>query len=488
MDYHALIEILACLSSASLHFGSGIVVGFGAILVPQLEHSESEIKVSTEDISWIVSIVPLMVPLGSILTGYLVDKIGRLNTLRASTIPYVTGWICIALAHNFTVLLVGRMLTGFSLGLACNPSVVYISEVARPQYRSTLICMAVSLASLGIIVVYTKGAYLDWRFISWTSISYCILPLLFMFLLCPESPAWLISKGRTEKALKSLTYLHQRARKTGLAEQRLEELVQEHRRKQRQANQTGSGFGVFRGFIKPTGYKPALLLSAVFTFQQFTGIYITIYYSVSFLKTVGTSVDPYISTVAVGLVRLVMGILTSVLLNKFGRRTLFMVSGVGMSIFIFISGYYTKEITQGHMEKNVVPVICIMIYISVGVIGFMSIPWTMTAELFPIEIRGVAQSLMMSYVNLVTFGVLKVYPFMDKMVGSYGVQWLFSGCTLVATMFIFVFLPETRNKTLSEIQDYFENNTIYLLHKQNPTNRTDVMETGGESVKLREPV
>ncbi|XP_046658616.1 facilitated trehalose transporter Tret1-like isoform X2 [Homalodisca vitripennis] len=417
MDYHALIEILACLSSASLHFGSGIVVGFGAILVPQLEHSESEIKVSTEDISWIVSIVPLMVPLGSILTGYLVDKIGRLNTLRASTIPYVTGWICIALAHNFTVLLVGRMLTGFSLGLACNPSVVYISEVARPQYRSTLICMAVSLASLGIIVVYTKGAYLDWRFISWTSISYCILPLLFMFLLCPESPAWLISKGRTEKALKSLTYLHQRAR-----------------------------------------------------------------------KTVGTSVDPYISTVAVGLVRLVMGILTSVLLNKFGRRTLFMVSGVGMSIFIFISGYYTKEITQGHMEKNVVPVICIMIYISVGVIGFMSIPWTMTAELFPIEIRGVAQSLMMSYVNLVTFGVLKVYPFMDKMVGSYGVQWLFSGCTLVATMFIFVFLPETRNKTLSEIQDYFENNTIYLLHKQNPTNRTDVMETGGESVKLREPV
>ncbi|KAG8307779.1 hypothetical protein J6590_013477 [Homalodisca vitripennis] len=275
---------------------------------------------------------------------------------------------------------------------------------------------------------------------------------------------------------------------TGLAEQRLEELVQEHRRKQRQANQTGSGFGVFRGFIKPTGYKPALLLSAVFTFQQFTGIYITIYYSVSFLKTVGTSVDPYISTVAVGLVRLVMGILTSVLLNKFGRRTLFMVSGVGMSIFIFISGYYTKEITQGHMEKNVVPVICIMIYISVGVIGFMSIPWTMTAELFPIEIRGVAQSLMMSYVNLVTFGVLKVYPFMDKMVGSYGVQWLFSGCTLVATMFIFVFLPETRNKTLSEIQDYFENNTIYLLHKQNPTNRTDVMETGGESVKLREPV
>ncbi|KAG8307778.1 hypothetical protein J6590_013476 [Homalodisca vitripennis] len=145
-----LIIILACLSSASLHFGSGIVVGFGAILVPQLEHSESEIKVSTEDISWIVSIVPLMVPLGSILTGYLVDKIGRLNTLRASTIPYVTGWICIALAHNFTVLLVGRMLTGFSLGLACNPSVVYISEVARPQYRSTLICMAVSLASLGI--------------------------------------------------------------------------------------------------------------------------------------------------------------------------------------------------------------------------------------------------------------------------------------------------------------------------------------------------
>uniref|UniRef100_A0A1B6GPB4 Major facilitator superfamily (MFS) profile domain-containing protein n=1 Tax=Cuerna arida TaxID=1464854 RepID=A0A1B6GPB4_9HEMI len=184
-----------------------------------------------------------------------------------------------------------------------------------------------------------------------------------------------------------------------------------------------------------------------------------------------------------------MGILTSVLLNKFGRRTLFMVSGIGMSIFIFISGYYTKEITQGHMEKSIIPIICIMIYISVGVIGFMSIPWTMTAELFPIEIRGVGQSLAMSYVNLVTFGVLKVYPFMDEMLGgAYVVQWLFSASSLIATVFVFVFLPETRNRTLGEIQDYFENNTIYLLHKPNPTNRTDVMEIGCESFKLREPV
>uniref|UniRef100_A0A1B6M1C0 Major facilitator superfamily (MFS) profile domain-containing protein n=1 Tax=Graphocephala atropunctata TaxID=36148 RepID=A0A1B6M1C0_9HEMI len=402
MDYSALIEILACLSAAFFHFGSGVNMGFGAILVDQLELPQSSIKFSKEDISWIVSVVSLMVPVGSVITGCLVDRIGRLNTLRAATIPYVTGWICIALADNFPLLMVGRVLTGISAGLACNPAVVYISEVARPQYRSTFICIAVSFASLGLIVVYAKGAYLDWRFISWTSISYCIMPVLATYLLSPESPVWLISKGRTERALKSLTYLHRRSNKPGLADQRLEELVQEHKMKQRLANQRSSGLGVLQGFTKPTGYKPVFLLAAIFTFQQLSGLYITIFYSITFLKTVGTSINPYISTIGIGMVRLVMGLLTSVLLNKFGRRPLFLISGIGMTIFIFISGYYTKEISQGHMESNIIPVICILIYISVGVIGFMSIPWTMTAELFPIEIRGMAQSLMMGFASLVT--------------------------------------------------------------------------------------
>uniref|UniRef100_A0A1B6MQL7 Major facilitator superfamily (MFS) profile domain-containing protein n=1 Tax=Graphocephala atropunctata TaxID=36148 RepID=A0A1B6MQL7_9HEMI len=489
MDYSAFIEILACVSAASFHIAFGVVVGFSAIIIPQLESPDSDIQVTKEDISWIASVVPLVTPISSVLTGYLVDKLGRLNTIKVAVVPYLVGWLCIALAHNFTQLMIGRVLTGLSSSLACNPAIVYITEVARSVYRGALISLAISLASAGLIVVYVKGALLHWRTISWISMSYCILPLLLMYLLSPESPVWLVSRGKTEEALKSLTYFHRRDKKlkAGLAEQKLEELKKEHNRKQSQGNQKGSSFRRnLRAFLRPTGYKPILLLTTIFIFQQFSGIYITIFYAVTLLKSVGTSMDPNLSAIVFGIVRLITGLLTLILLNKFGRRPLFIVSSTGMAIFIFISGYYTKEITEGHMEKNIIPELCVLLYVSVASFGFMSIPWTMTAELFPIEIRGMAQSLMMAVANLIMFSILKVYPFLDEMLGgAYAVEWLFASVSAASTVFIFLFLPETYNKELSEIQEYFKNNTVYIMRSKKSN---DSEEFGEEMVHLKDTV
>uniref|UniRef100_A0A1B6F4Y1 Major facilitator superfamily (MFS) profile domain-containing protein n=1 Tax=Cuerna arida TaxID=1464854 RepID=A0A1B6F4Y1_9HEMI len=487
MDYSAFIEVLACISAASFHFAFGVVIGFSAILIPQLESSDSDIQVTKEDISWIASVQPLVAPISSLLTGYLVDKLGRLNTIKVAVAPYMIGWLCIAVAHNFNLLMVGRVLTGISSGLACNPAVVYITEVARPVYRGALISLAISLASTGVILVYAKGAFLHWRTISWISMSYCILPLLLMSLLAPESPVWLISRGRTEQASMSLTYFHKKDIKAGSAEQKLEELLKEHNRKLSHGNQNRPSFGrQLRAFLRPTGYKPSLLLTLIFIFQQFSGIYVTIFYAVTLLKSLGTSMDPNVGSIILGIVRLITGLLTMILLKKFNRRPLFIVSCIGMAIFIFISGYFTKEITEGHMEKNTIPVFCILMYVSVASFGFMSIPWTMTAELFPIEIRGMAQSLMMAVANLILFAVLKIYPFLDEMFGgAYAVQWMFATVSAASSVIIFLFMPETHKKELSEIQEYFTNNTIYILRKKK-TKETE--EFGEEMIHLKDTV
>uniref|UniRef100_A0A1B6MDF6 Major facilitator superfamily (MFS) profile domain-containing protein n=1 Tax=Graphocephala atropunctata TaxID=36148 RepID=A0A1B6MDF6_9HEMI len=480
-------QIIACICTAAFHLTAGITLGFSAILIPQLEAPDSEIKVNKEDISWIASVIALVVPVGAVFTGYIVDRIGRTNTIRLAAVPYIIGWICIATAHNFTFLIIGRLLTGISSVMGTSPAIVYITEVARADLRGTLLCLGPSLASLGLVMVYTMGAFLHWRMTSWISIACCILPLLLMYLLSPESPVWLVSRGKTEEALKSLTYFHRRDKKAGLAEQKLEELKKEHNRKQSQGNQKGSSFRRnLRAFLRPTGYKPILLLTTIFIFQQFSGIYITIFYAVTLLKSVGTSMDPNLSAIVFGIVRLITGLLTLILLNKFGRRPLFIVSSTGMAIFIFISGYYTKEITEGHMEKNIIPELCVLLYVSVASFGFMSIPWTMTAELFPIEIRGMAQSLMMAVANLIMFSILKVYPFLDEMLGgAYAVEWLFASVSAASTVFIFLFLPETYNKELSEIQEYFKNNTVYIMRSKKSN---DSEEFGEEMVHLKDTV
>uniref|UniRef100_A0A1B6L8W1 Major facilitator superfamily (MFS) profile domain-containing protein n=1 Tax=Graphocephala atropunctata TaxID=36148 RepID=A0A1B6L8W1_9HEMI len=124
-----------------------------------------------------------------------------------------------------------------------------------------------------------------------------------------------------------------------------------------------------------------------------------------------------------------------------------------------------------------------------GVIGLLSIPWTMTAELFSIDIRGMAQGLTLSLANIIMFFALKIFPFLtDLLGGGYAVQWLFAGFSLGSVIFIFLFLPETHRKELAEIQDYFNHNTVYVLSKKKEK-RTKVSEGQEEEmVKLNDKV
>lgn len=102
-----------------------------------------------------------------------------------------------------------------------------------------------------------------------------------------------------------------------------------------------------------------------------------------------------------------------------------------------------------------------------GVTGLMSIPWTMTAELYPLEIRGMAQGITISLAHVIMFLAIKSYrSLVVALGGAYGVHWLYACVSLSSVLFVFIFLPETHKKLLSEIQDYFVDNTVYLLSKK----------------------
>ncbi|XP_066906230.1 facilitated trehalose transporter Tret1-2 homolog isoform X2 [Halyomorpha halys] len=465
-------QILACIAAASFHLPVGIVVAYSAILIPQLESKDSEIPVTKEQTAWIASLAVLVVPFGAFLCGTLVDKIGRLNTIRVACVPYVIGWILIATASNLNMIYIGRFLTGFAIAMGPSPAIVYITEVARPDLRGSLICTGPSMTSLGMLFVYIKGALLPWRIVAWTGILYCAIPVLLMFFWSPESPLWLCSKGRTEEALKALQFLARKETEQGLPEKQLAQMQREVNSK-KPAEPTSMFMTIIKGYSKPTGYKPLFILIFLFFFQQYAGIYITIFYAVTFFEEVKSGFNPYVSTILIGLIRMLIGLLTSVLLKKFGRRTLCMCSGTGMAIVLSISGYYTWQIATGVIEHSIIPVVCILLYMSLSVIGLMSIPWTMTAELFPMEIRGFSQGFIVSLAHVIMFSALQIYRELpDLLGGSYGVQWFFAGMSLLSVLFVFIFLPETHKKMLYEIQDYFNNNTIYIMQKKKKKTRS----------------
>uniref|UniRef100_A0A0A9YXN9 Facilitated trehalose transporter Tret1-2 n=1 Tax=Lygus hesperus TaxID=30085 RepID=A0A0A9YXN9_LYGHE len=457
-------QILACISAASFHFPVGIVVAFSAIVIPELEKQGSEIPATKDETAWFASLAVSVVPVGALFTGWIMETIGRLNTIRVAAIPYTIGWILIATASGLPQLFIGRFLTGFAIAMGPSPGIVYITEVARPDLRGSLICTGPSMTSFGMLVTYTLGWLLPWRTVAWIGIAFTFVPLGAMFLWAPESPSWLLSKGRREDALKAFQFL---ARgdpdQEALAERQIVILEKEISSKRKTGPQDPVIKRFVKGFGNPTGYKPLFILIFLFFFQQFAGIYITIFYAVTFFQQVNSGMDPYISTILIGLIRMLMGFLTSGLLRSYGRRTLCIISGLGMSILLGISGYYTYLIQIKELESSIVPVICLLLYMSLSVIGLMSIPWTMTAELFPVEMRGMAQGFIVSLAHVIMFSALLVYRSLpDLLGGAYGVQYLFGGMSLASVLFVYVFLPETHKKTLIEINNYFKHNTIYL--------------------------
>lgn len=179
--------------------------------MPQLERPDSEFEGVTEAMtSLVASIVILMIPVASICAGFMMESIGRVNTLMIATFPYVAGWIMIATAPNIYWILGGRFLHGISVGktlvlnkvaiahcsiifilaVGSSPAIVYVTEVASPQLRGSLISVGQTLACVGNLIAYTKGAYLHWRLSAWIYVIFSIIPgILLKFI--PESPIWL---------------------------------------------------------------------------------------------------------------------------------------------------------------------------------------------------------------------------------------------------------------------------------------------------------
>lgn len=489
----ALPQIFAAVTAASFHIVIGISLAFSATLVPKLENGIGGLTLSKGQTSFVSSVIVLFVPVGCLIAAILMEWIGRLNTIKLAALPCVLGWALIANSSSFAQILLGRILTGLGSAMGTSPAIVYITEVARPDLRGSLISSAPTLASLGMVISYAEGAFMEWRMIAWLAIIYTVVPVILVHIFVPESPVWLVGKGSIEEAARSLNFLYKNYPQPehttqSLADMHLSSLQREketrfHKNIPKNFSATSftpmqsEGFrsSKWAGFFKPTGYKPMIMLFFLFLIQQFSGIYITLFYAVTFLQEIQKNVDAFKVSIFVGVTRLVMSLLNAWLLKRFKRRPLIMVSGLGMCFVMMVSGTFTKWIKDGENSANKpseivewVPVICLLLYVCFSMVGLLTIPWTMTAELFPDDIRGVAHSISYSMANLLMFFAIQIYrDLSDFLGGAYAIQYFFAGVSLIAFFFALIFLPETHGKKLSEIEEYFKGNKTKTRQKPN---------------------
>lgn len=297
--YSSFSQIYAAVAAASFHIFVGIALSYSAVLIPQIESPDSDIPQASKFLtSLCASIVVLMVPIGSIIAGYLMDVIGRVNTIKVAAFPAVLGFALVATAPDVYFILAGRIFMGIACAIGTSPAYVYITEVARPDLRGSLISSAPTIASLGMCLAYISGVFFDWRMTAWLAIIFAIIPVILVQIVVVESPVYLVSRGRIEDAAKSLKYLYKFYPKPdqneSLADLHLRALIRENEKRisekiQVQSKTDPNSFKTeskWAGFKKPSGYKPLTILFFLFLIQQFSGIYITLFYSVTFLQVI----------------------------------------------------------------------------------------------------------------------------------------------------------------------------------------------------------
>eukprot|EP00249_Psilotum_nudum_P015586 c25412_g1_i1 orf=504-2216(-) len=386
--------------------------------------------------------------LGSAVSGKLSDFLGRKGALMVAVIPNFFGWIAIALARDALVLYFGRLLVGFGVGVISFTVPVYIAEISPMHLRGSLGSVNHLSVTVGILVAYLIGIFLQWRIIAAFGVIPCVLLMLGLFFI-PESPRWLAKFGRNEDCETSLQILRGINADISLEVYQIKEAL---------GHSTENARVKFSDFLKRKYSHPFIVAVSLLIFQQFSGINAILFYASSIFKSAGfLSYD--MASLSLAVLQVVMTGVSASLIDKCGRRILLMVSTGGMSVSCFLVGlsFYLKGHSSSDLETSVgiLALVPLLVYIATFSLGLGAIPWVIMSEVFPPDIKGFAGSLatlirwLSTWLITMTFNLM----FSWSSTGSFGI---FAGICAFAAAFVALYVPETKGKTLEEIQFLFK--------------------------------
>ncbi|VVC43195.1 Sugar transporter, conserved site,Major facilitator superfamily domain,Major facilitator, sugar [Cinara cedri] len=446
---------------------SGMTVGFSAVLLPQLKNDRSAIRIDSHQESWIASMAALPMAVGSVLGGISMDKLGRKTTNMLICVPFVLGWTAVSLANDVEGVYVGRLLTGLCTGLLGPPSAVYIAEVTEQRYRGAALAMISFSVSAGILIVHTMGTFLDWRLVS----ALCsVIPFAGYALIwfTPESPVWLLDKGRAESAERAkwrLTAATSRALSTDKPQ-----------RPPATSSPSGADATVAvvvgkpstcQCFTRASFLMPLIVLSAFFFIQQFSGVNTVAFYSVTLLKRISPDLNEYHCTMALDVIRLAVSVMACGLTKKYNRRSLAIVSAIGTCLSLLCLAVSVSDTTAAAGAQETViaaaavhavptrpkgasltPILSIVSYMVFVNIGLVPLPWIMSGEMFPAYCRELGSGLSTCFGFVMFYVVIQISPYMLATVGTSMTFYIFGTVSGAGAVFLYLCLPETKNKTL----------------------------------------
>ncbi|XP_033516977.1 probable polyol transporter 4 isoform X2 [Nicotiana tomentosiformis] len=427
----------------------------GAIIFIQQDLKITEVQ--EEVLVGILSIISL---LGSLAGGKTSDAIGRKWTMAFAAIVFQSGALIMALAPNFRVLMIGRFLAGIGIGFGVMIAPVYIAEISPTVARGSFTSFPEIFINLGILLGYVSNyafsglpPHINWR----VMLGVGILPSVFIgiaLFVIPESPRWLVMKNRIDEARVVLLKTNENASEV---EERLAEIQQAAGHVNAEKYEEKA---VWRELLNPSPGVRRMLITGcgIQCFQQVTGIDATVYYSPTIFKDAGIKGNTQLlaATVAVGFTKTIFILIAIFLIDKVGRKPLLYVSTIGMTTCLFGLGLTLSLLGNGSVGIKLA-ILCVCGNVAFFSVGIGPICWVLTSEIFPLRLRAQASALG-AVGSRVSSGVVAMsYLSVSRMITVGGTFFVFAAISALSVAFVHKCVPETKGKSLEEIEMMFQN-------------------------------
>nr|CAD7197765.1 unnamed protein product [Timema douglasi] len=388
--------------------------------------------------SWIGSLLNLGAFIGAIPAGILADHIGRRTTLCGLAVPFFVSWLMIAFCSSALELYVGRIVGGMAVGAVSVVAPMYISELADSKVRGALGTFFQLQITLGILCGYLVGMVGDHRVLAFIL---SVLPVVYFvsFIWMPESPVYLLSKDKLNEARRSNYDIE-------------DEMV---RMTESSGDSQKRKGGLGELLSNPVTRRALTIALGLMMFQQLSGVNAVIFYTGQIFDLAGSSIPSATACIIIGVVQVIATYVSTLLVDRAGRRILLLISDSVMALCLGVLGAYFHLLNNHYDTSDVswVPIVSVAIFIVVFSLGFGPIPWIMLGELFPANVKGVASAVAAAFSWILSFAVTKVFQNMTSSLGEDITFWVFTGICVVGTVFVFVMVPETKGKDLNEIQE-----------------------------------
>ncbi|XP_043477246.1 uncharacterized protein LOC122508161 [Leptopilina heterotoma] len=436
------VRFVAAAFGASMGmFSLGTYVGWASPTMSKLLKDDSPIKLTKDEASLAVSLLKAGNAIGCIFSIFLADLIGRKGTIVLSIVPTTIGWIIILFAKSATTLYVARIVGGVSNGLSATTVPMYLAEISPASIRGTVESCAIILMYIAIIFAYGIGPFIDVRQFAEIAIAISLFHFFF-FIWFPETPYYLIKCKNEASARETLNFLRNNSiseefesiKRTAGTEQnwRIREIFSCHK----DTKTLILGVGVM--LITVTCGEVLILNNSEMLFNSIEGKVLD---------------GKYASMILSGIL-LIISLIFFTLVDRIGRKLLLILSSTGVIIFTCLVGifFYFQQSGYNTRALSWLPMFGILLIIASTSIGATAIPYVVVSEIFPMKFKAIYSGISMCLTFFSAFIALEIFAFFINHVNIYTAFWTLGAVNVCNVIFIYLYLPETKRKTLEEIQ------------------------------------